>query len=125
MEPTRCTRRSKEADELHPKTKQVGEEHLSTLIVIAASLSDPSPPEVTDALITSATPGSFSSSRHYAWVKAVKSSRTLIVLSGPDQLSCNNHPFFEGLHPLLGNMKTFYDKVISVEGNTFEAFTIA
>lgn len=41
-----------------------------------------------------------------------------------DELNCDNHPFFERLHPLSDNMKIFYNSILSAEGNIFEAYTI-
>lgn len=60
------------------------------------------------------------SSGHYAKMKSVKAARTLIGFLAPYQLSCENHPFFEGLHPLSYNIKTFYKGVLTTEGNIFE-----
>lgn len=47
-----------EVDKVHPKTEGVGQEHLSSLIAIVASILEPSPPEVGHALTTSAALGS-------------------------------------------------------------------
>lgn len=41
----------------------------------------------------------------------------LVGLLTLGQLSCDNHPFFEGLHLLLENMKICYNNVLSTEGN--------
>lgn len=43
----------------------------------------------------------------------------------PGQLNCGNHPFFIGLFPLLGDIESWYDKVLSDEGNIFEACTVS
>lgn len=48
----------------------------------------------------------------------------LMGLLIPDQLSCDNQPFFEALPPRPTNIKIFYDKVLSAEGNIFEACTV-
>lgn len=58
-----------EADEPHPKTEGVGEEHLTSLVITMASILEPSPSEVVRALTASSTLGSSSSSRHYARLK--------------------------------------------------------
>lgn len=36
-----------------------------------------------------------------------------------DQLSCDNHLFFEGLLPMLDDMEPFCKRVSRVEGNIF------
>lgn len=33
-----------------------------------------------------------------------------------NQLNCDNHPFFEGLHVLSTSAKAFYDNVLSPKG---------
>lgn len=38
----------------------------------------------------------------------------------PDQLNCDNHQFFEGLHLLSSGAKAFYNSVLSFEVDTFE-----
>lgn len=43
--------------------------------------------------------------------------------SAAEQLRYDNHPLFEGLHPLPTNMKIFYNKVLFVESNILEACT--
>lgn len=84
--------------EVHPKVEEAGKNHPSTPIT-TTNLHDPSPVEVRHCLTTSVASITFSWSRHYARLKSTKLSQTLIGLPAPDQLSCNNHSFFEGLYP--------------------------
>lgn len=56
-------------------------------------------------------------------LNSAKATQTLMALPAPDRLSCDNHPIFEGLHPLPTNMKIFDNKVLSTEDNIFEART--
>lgn len=63
-----------EADEPHPKTEGVGEEHLSSPVITIASIPEPSPPEAGRALTASSTLGSSSSSGHYARLKFAKAA---------------------------------------------------
>lgn len=42
----------------------------------------------------------------------------------PDQLSCDNHPFFEGIQLLSTSVKAFYNSVLSSEGDIFEGYQI-
>lgn len=44
----------------------------------------------------------------------------VVEFPSPDQLSCDNHPFFEGLQPLTSGTKAFYNSVLSSEGDIFE-----
>lgn len=44
--------------------------------------------------------------------------------SDPGQLSCDNHPFFGRVLPILDNIEPFYNRVLSTEGNIFEACTM-
>lgn len=65
-----------------------------------------------------------SSSRHYAKLKSDKATQTPMGFDAPDQLSCDNPPFFKGLRPLSDNMKVFYNSVQAAKGNIFEACTM-
>lgn len=47
-----------------------------------------------------------------------------MVISAPDQLSCENHPFFEWLHALWNNVQTLYNRILSTVGNIFETCTM-
>lgn len=44
--------------------------------------------------------------------------------SSLDQLSCDNHLFFKGLHALTMNTKAFYKNVLSSEWDIFEVCKI-
>lgn len=43
----------------------------------------------------------------------------------PSRLNCRNHPFFVRLFPLPGDMEPFFDKILFVEGDIFEACTVS
>lgn len=68
------------------------------------------------------TPGSTTSSRHCSLVKLVKA--TLVGFPFPDQLSCDNHSFFEGPHSLSSGTKTFNNSVVCSEGDVSEGCQI-
>lgn len=68
--------------------------------------------------------GSTLSSRHYSLAKLVKAARNLVKFSFPDQLSCDNHLFFDGLHPLSTSTKGFYNNVLSSKEDISEGFRI-
>lgn len=53
-----------ESEEVHPETEGVGEEHPLFSIITSASIQDPSHPEVSHALTSSAAPESCSSSSY-------------------------------------------------------------
>lgn len=42
----------------------------------------------------------------------------------PSQLNYENHPFFAELFPLPSDMEPFNNRILSVDGNKFEAWTI-
>lgn len=44
---------------------------------------------------TSVVLWSSSSYHHYSWAKLVSTARKLVGFPTPEQLSCDNHPFFE------------------------------
>lgn len=59
-----------------------------------------------------------SSSLHYTQFK--KTPQSLFGPPAPIQLRCDNHPFFEVLHPLLDDLKSFYKNVLAVEEDIFK-----
>lgn len=113
--------REEGATEVHPEVEEAGKVHSHS----NNTTSSLSPPEVNHALTISVTPRSFSSSHDYARLKSTKAFKTSIGFQASYQLSCENHPFFEGLHPLPANMKSFYNELPSAEGNIFEACTMS
>lgn len=59
--------------------------------------------------------------RHVIILKeSAKVARSLVVFSFPDQLSCDNHRFLEGLHLLSESLEVFYNSVMSSEVDIFE-----
>lgn len=60
----------------------------------------------------------------YTKLTSAKAAQLPTGFPAVDQLSCNNHLFFEGLHPLSDNIGTYYDRVLSIEGNIFNECTM-
>lgn len=80
----------------------IDEESHSTPTTMKVNLS-PGAGHAVPVLVAS---GSTSSLRHYSRARLVKITWNLVVPS-PDQLSCCNHPFFEGLHLLFQAWRLF------------------
>lgn len=49
-------------------------------------------------------------------MKSAKVAKSLVGFPAPDQLSCDSHPFFEGLHPLSANAKASYNMSCDLRG---------
>lgn len=73
----------------------------------------------------SITLGSSSSSCHYSEVKFVSMDRKLVGFPLFNQLSCDNHPFFKGLHPLGLGVNAFYNSVLSFNTDIFKNFQMS
>lgn len=87
-----------DAGEVQPMVEDsIPEEHPTTSVVAGPSSAS----NVSSAQRTSA------SSRHYAKLTSTKDAQLSMGFLSPDQLSYDNHSFFEGLHPLPGVIRPF------------------
>lgn len=59
---------------------------------------------------------------HYSWAKLVMTNQTLVGFPSPNQLSCDDHPFFEGLHPLSSGAKAFTTMFSPLKGTLSRNF---
>lgn len=103
---------------MQPETKGAGQEPPSALVITRVDESRSPPPGLSHVRPASVAPGSTPSLQHYVRLKPAKATRRLVVFPSHDQLSCDTHPFFEGLHPLSTREKAFYNNVLSFQEDT-------
>lgn len=96
-----------EGDEVQPEAEGVDEDHPSSPIIMMVGALESPPLGEGHTFVASAAPRSCSSIRHYAQLKSTKATQSLIGFPACGKQSCNNHLFFEGLHPLSMNARPF------------------